>query len=176
MKKLFAIAVLGLVLVSCKKSSSGGPFISATISDTSSTFTTLFVGDLENGGKEAELYAYNGTKAATARGFYIDIWSNTALTTGVYSDTAGYYPLPTVYKGAYAENYPETYPSVGIDYDFSTIGLVSNPFTVTVTSITPTSIQGTFKGTLFLDNDSTSNTDSLRVITNGKFNSTLVLN
>jgi hypothetical protein len=179
MKKLFAIAVLGLVLASCKKSSSGaGSSVTATFNDTSFSFTQAFQGTIYNGGKEIDLYVTNSTNAATATQLRMELLSNTAITPGVYSDTATYpnnVTLPTVSKYAYFEVYPYIYPNTGIDHDFWTIGLTSNPFTVTVTSITQTSIQGTFSGKLYLDGDSTTTADSIRVITNGTFNAPLII-
>jgi hypothetical protein len=177
MKKLFAIAVLGLVLVSCKKSSSGGgPSISATLSDTSFSFNQGFEGTVYNDGKEVEIWSANTTNAATAKEFYLQLRSNTALTAGVYTDTANLYiPLPTISRHASLRVEPYAGSTGPIDYDFYTIGLVSNPFTVTITSITPTSIQGTFSGKLYLDGDSTTTADSIRVITNGRFNTPLIV-
>ena len=177
MKKLFAIAVLGLVLVSCKKSSSGGTSLSATVSDTSLSFTQGFEGTIYNNGREIELYATNTTNALTAKELNIEILSNTAITAGVYSDTASWpysTTLPQVSRWVSVDIDPYLDPAGPIDYDFYTIGLVSNPFTVTITSVTPTSIQGTFSGKLYLDGDSTTTADSVRVITNGKFNAPLI--
>jgi hypothetical protein len=157
MKKLFAIAVLGSVmLVSCKKSSSGGGLgegnVQATINDTTTTFN-IAGGTSTNGGKEIDITSANGT-GSTATQFEIDIQdTSAAITTGTYHD-----------KSLNNTGFFLTLPS-GDYYDNAE--LVTNPITITVTSISSTQIQGTFQGDIYLNEDSAS---TKKIITNGKFN------
>jgi hypothetical protein len=155
MKKLFVIAVLGSVLlVSCKKSKSGGlgqGNVQATIDGTTTTFN-IAAGISTNGGKDIDIVSSNGTTAGST-GLEIDISDNNAIVTGTYHDkslnnTGLFLSLPSGDFYANAE-------------------LVNTPIAITVTSISSTQIQGTFQGDIYLNEDSTS---TKKTITNGKFN------
>jgi hypothetical protein len=159
MKKLFVIAVLGSVLlVSCKKSSSGGGVglgtVQATVSGTTTTFTNG-AAISSNSGSVIAIAAISGAGTSSASGFTIDIESPNAITVGTYTDTS------TNNIGGFGI----LYTSTGAQY--STLGLVSNPAKVVVTSISSTAIAGTFQGSIYANGDSTS---APKVITNGKFN------
>jgi hypothetical protein len=156
MKKLFAIAVLGSVmLVSCKKSSSGSGgigtgTIQASIGGTTHNFTTgaqatsLGTGTLIITGLEG-----------TSNSFSIELDGNNAITTGTYTASTN-----TVASLNYVQGL-----SGGITY--SNDGNPSDPISVIVTSISATNIQGTFTGSVFLNGDSNA---AEKTVTAGKFN------
>ena len=89
MKKIFAIAIIGLALASCKKSSSGlgSNAIQATIGGNTATFNILTTGEVRDSGKDIILSAYDGTNTTTANSISININGDKAITTGTYSDT-----------------------------------------------------------------------------------------
>jgi len=167
MKKLFAIAVLGLVLVSCKKSSSPGSSIQATINDTAHNFTVLTNGSVYDAGSYIRIGGVDGTNGATANQISFVIRSNQAIVPGVYTDTANYVSLPTVENFVSITYGPVLQPIVA-PFNYGTAGLAKSPVTVTVTSVSQTNIQGTFEGTIYLGADSSYHQN--KVITNGKFN------
>jgi hypothetical protein len=175
MKKLFAIAVLGLLLVSCKKSSSPSSSIQATLNDTSSNYSILGYAEEYNGGHTIYMEAYNNTKGATANEIEIRLYSNAPIAPGTYTDTANNSTYPIIYREGYIYVEPNLSPVTGPDEYFETAGLITNPFVITITSISATSIQGTFKGTLYMDGDSSTAPGNYKVITNGRFNSPLAL-
>ncbi len=174
MKKLFAIAVLGLALASCKKSSSGASSSAQLkLNDTAYNFSVLSYAEAYNGGKEIYFEAYSNSDVTKSH--YIDfrLESNLAITPGVYSDTSTYPSLPTVYKALdYFEYDPTYYTIPGTISYFETAGLVTKPFTVTITSITQTSIQATVNGTIYAYSDSSTTPGNFKVVT-GNINSTL---
>lgn len=172
MKKLFAIAVLGLVvLVSCKKSSSGGSSIQASVNNAAtSNFTILTEGYLLNGGKSIVLTGKDGTSATSTYDISLNLSSDKLIVPGVYSDTS----LISYIGDPYTHASIEYAPQVAIPGDSTYISgaHVSSPVTITVTAVTTTSIQGTFQGNLYVNGDSTR---SKATLTNGKFNVNLIL-
>jgi hypothetical protein len=156
MKKLFILALLGTVLVSCKKTSSGSTqSIQATIGGTATNFNVLASGTSTDSGTTIELIALNGTNQATAYAFDIIINSNNAITKGTYSD------INSNTQFNYGPFVTSSLPS------YSSAFLVSDPITVVVTSISNTNIQGTFHGDIYLYADST---QAKKTVTNGTFN------
>jgi hypothetical protein len=89
---------------------------------------------------------------------YYDIYIGTSLpaytarTYGAYGDTTTETDLDIYFNGKY--------------YYGST---VLNPNTITVTSISGSSMKGTFQGTVYVNGDTTQTGSNKQVITNGKF-------
>ncbi|HTB53191.1 MAG TPA: hypothetical protein VK718_10505 [Ferruginibacter sp.] len=159
MKKIILFAAIGLLFASCKKTSSG------TITTTNTLTATAF-GDNFNFNTDFYTESYlNNSTAPYDPSFYAYAYDSL----GYYMEVEvyGYYTnnLATKLYGALSDSttstYGEFYNPSGNDYYYNTS--TTNPFTVTLTSI-GTSIQGTYKGTLFDGSG-----DSV-VITNGKFN------
>jgi hypothetical protein len=176
MKKLFAIAIVGLALVSCKKNSPAGignNGIQATVGGSGSTYNILASGTLSvfhfgsDSGQTINLSATNSTSASNADYIALSIKSDTVIATGVYSDTAiynaaskrGTYKLAGFSYSPYAN--PFDMPS-----DYFSAAKVSSPFTITVTAVSSTSISGTFQGPSYLDADTTKLS---KAVTSGQF-------
>jgi len=170
MKKVFAITIIGLALVSCKKSSSGigTNGVQATIGGKGSNYTILTTAILKryplyvanDSGQEITIKADNSTNAANGSNtlsIVISIQSDTTLGTGVYSDSSSTILDP---RGSYKHVNDFYYELYNNPFDmpsfYGNANVSTNPFTVTVTSISATSIQGTFQGSVYYDEDSTS--------------------
>jgi len=155
MKKLFAIAILGsVVLVSCKKSSGGSAPLQATINGKATSFGTEASGATSSAGGEYTILisGISGTTSPTE--FAVTIESANPIVAGTYTDTS------TARFGGlqYIPNGTTTFESAG---------QVSHPTTVVVTSVSSTQIAGTFQGTVYAGQDSTTTPTT---ITNGTFN------
>ena len=173
MKKIILFAVLITAIASCKKSDTGNPgsnnpgnsskpdttpaatnTIEATIDDTAWVFPNDVSAHIfPIGGGQDLTFTGDNTAGHTIQ---FSVSAPGTLTTGIYTDLDN-------------PNYP-----VGIDYElegytyiFSNIRQVTSPFTVAITSLTSTSVEGTFDGIVYFGFDSTSES---RKITNGKFN------
>jgi hypothetical protein len=161
MKKIILFAVLGILLASCSKSSTGLPAntITATINDTNYIFNTNIIDTsvYSNGTLLLELSAtdLNLNKAVLA------IESTTTLTATAYGGLSG----DTTNEAVFGILLPNT-----TQYSSGFPPSASNPITITVSSLTSTSIQGTFKGTIFFNGDTTST--SKKTVTNGTFSFT----
>ena len=165
MKKILLFAVLVIVLASCKKSSSGSPVnsITATINDTNYIFsqnildTTFFSSDsvlqVEISAKDLNLNTFAFIFGQKNKPF------STGTIYGSFGDS-----VHLLIGGE--ESFNKTVYSVTPYPHISS----NSALTVTLTSITPTSVQGTFKGTIFLGGDTTST--SKKTVTNGTFNFT----
>jgi len=169
MKKIILFGVLAIVLASCKKSSSGTPVnsITATINDTNYTFNNRVV---------------DTTVLSDSTPDVILSAADFNLNTFTLSFAAKNKPLiaGTIY-GSYGDSVhlldAEFYPFYSPSYNYKALPypMVSSnaQLTVTLTSISSTNIQGTFKGTIFLNGDTTST--NRKTVTNGKFNFTKAL-
>jgi hypothetical protein len=181
MKKIFAIAIISVALVSCKKSSTPGigtAGVQAKIGNTTTVFNVLAY---------ANTYEYGNTYVSTDSTYYVSIYadnsansqpylsiyltSNQPIAAGmVFSDTASYpyyYYAPLGFNSSYLEidNGHDNDPNDAFTY-FQTANVRSNPSTLTITAVSATSISGTFQGTVYADNDSAS---IKQTITDGKF-------
>jgi len=161
MKKIILFAAVGLLFASCKKTSSGTITATNTLTATAFgdnfTFTTDFYSEsyLESNTAPYDPYFYTYAYDSLGHAFEIGVY-------GYYTNNLA----PKTY-GALGDTttsaYGDFYDPASNNYQYNTS--VTNPFTVTITSL-GTSIQGTYKGTLY-----DSGGDSV-VITNGKFNAT----
>jgi hypothetical protein len=164
MKKLFAIAILGSVmLVSCKKSSSGGGLaqgtVNATIDGKASSFSAVVVALSSDSGKTIQITAADGTSNPNT--FVITVNSDKAIVTGTYTDS-------TLIQNDFGETTPAQFSyltSTGTEYDNAEV--IGSPFVVKITSVSSTQIQGTFQGSVYLNQDPT---QTKKVITGGAFN------
>jgi hypothetical protein len=169
MKKLIFFGVLVIVFASCKKSSSGTPVnsITATINDTNYTFNNHVVDTtiLSDSSPAVILSAADYNLNTFTISFGAKNKPLIAGTTyGSYGDSikvldAGFFPF---YSPSYNYIAPP-YPKVSSNAQL----------TVTLTSISSTNIQGTFKGTIFLNGDTAST--NRKTVTNGRFNFTKAL-
>jgi hypothetical protein len=88
-----------------------------------------------------------------------------------------------IWLGTSANNFtPKTYGAfgdsttyAGVEFDSTGGGYyysstVLNPATVTITSVSGTTVKGTFSGTIYRYGDSTQTGSNKKIITNGKFN------
>jgi hypothetical protein len=165
MKKLFAIAILGsVVLVSCKKSSSGSAPLQATISGTVTGFGTDAAGITTSFGGEntITINGFSGSVTSSPNSFTVTIASANPIVAGTYTDTS------TVSANAASLQYA---PYGGTTF-FQSVsgGQASHPTTVVVTSVSSTQIAGTFQGTVYVNGDTTNTTTTPKIITNGTFN------
>jgi hypothetical protein len=156
MKKLILFAILAVVLLSCKKSNSGSPIntITATIDDSVYTFNTKTIDTtLYSGGYIQRGVIATDLNLRTATVLFGSSTILTPTTYGLFGDT--------VHLGAFQVSYPNS------TIYFVAKATSTSPLTVTVNSITSTSVQGTFRGTIYLNGDTTST--NKKVVTNGSF-------
>jgi hypothetical protein len=161
MKKLILFAILIVVLASCKKSSSGLPVntITATINDTVYIFNQDVL--------DTTIYDNGNT------GILLEAKDLNLNTTILQISTSNNVPLtPTTY-GRYGDTlHLSTFGYISpASYSYGTVAPApTNGLTIAVTTLTSTSIQGTFKGTIYFDTDTTS--ADKKTVTNGTFNFT----
>lgn len=174
MKKIviLSIAMIGM-FASCKKSSSSTPTgVSATIGGSNKNFSTLTAATKTNLGGFDEIVIMgevaSGTTAST-----IDITIANDLGGGVDSIVAGTYADSST-KFSVSVDYLTSSGSLPLPYSGGTNvdgsqspASVPNHLVVTISSITSTSIKGTFTGNLYLGGDATS---TALAVTNGSFN------
>ena len=172
MKKIFilCIALIGL-FASCKKSSSsGGSSLSATVGGTNKNFSTsAYAAKASQGG----FYGYGMAGfASVSTEEEIDISitnepSGDTIIAGTYSDTSSRFNVDLEYLTSAS--------LAGIDYEGGTDwdgynSSVGNPVTnhvkLVITSVTATTISGTFSGNVYVDGDATTTPFS---ITSGSF-------
>ena len=162
MRKIIVFASLVLLLMSCKKNSDDNGAIAANSIQANIGGTTY------NFNVSAKAIKMDGTgyhfisiagadaNSATANVIGIIANSNVAVTTGTYNEND-------------AVNFGSLSYSVNISSGntYTDAGSTTNPVIVTITSLTGTSVQGTFKGDIYLGS-STSGTK--KVVADGKFN------
>jgi hypothetical protein len=156
MKKLFAIAILGsVVLVSCKKSSGGGAPLQATINGKATSFGTEASGLTSSGGGQYTIVVAGVSGTTSPNAFSVTVESSSPIVAGTYTDTS-----TTNFGGLQYIPYNTT-------NFFASAGQASHPTKVVVTSVSSTQISGTFQGTLYAGQDTTTTPET---ITNGSFN------
>jgi hypothetical protein len=178
MKKIFAVAIIGIALISCKKSSNPGigtNGVQATIAGTTSTFNVLVTGytyidriDPSDSIVYLEVYGEDNTNANAAKEFYVDLQSDAPFTVGTYADTA-VQNSSNVYKSA-AVGYEGYFDPFDMFISYYSAGQHSSPVIVTVTAITSSSISGTFQGPIYIDGDTTKLS---KAVTKGTFTASL---
>ena len=169
MKKLILFAVLAIVFASCKKSSSSSPVvntITATINDTPYAFSQDILDTTVYQSSDSDLLIQLEAKDFNLNTFVLVFGQknkpfSAGTIYGSFGDSvhlliAGMEPFNT---SAYSSG---PYPNISS----------SSALVVTLTSITPTNIQGTFKGDIYLDGDTT---QAKKTVTNGTFNFTKAL-
>lgn len=163
------VVVLLLLVAACGKEestqeNSSQYFIKCKIDGVDKTFNVNAVAQKENLGDSSTGYSIFGkaTKDASSienLGFGIQIYI--PFKTGTYKETP---PTTDFYVGGVYN--PNTTSSTGIyrnnAYDDS------DPFQITFTGVSATELSGTFKGKLYLNNDSIPYSDSV-IISNGSF-------
>jgi hypothetical protein len=164
MKKLILFAVLAIVFASCKKNSSGtlANSITATINDTPYVFnqdildTTFYSSDsVLQIALEAQDLNLNTVI------LLFGVKNNKPLTTGTYG---AFGDANHVFEFALSPFYSAS-DAYGILPPGSSKSVI-----LTVNSLTATNIQGTFKGTIYFEGDTTST--EAKIVTNGTFNFT----
>jgi hypothetical protein len=171
MKKIFLFTILGMMLVACKKSKTSSQVnpdtlpvntIVATINGAVRTFNINVFDTAETQTGSFTEYtrlvrAYeNGNGDSTFLG--LDIESHSMITTKTYTDTS---IISQDNLQAFLAN---------AQTGFENGRIKSSPFTINVTSITPTSIQGTFNGPLYFRDENDNLTQTKVMVTNGLFN------
>jgi hypothetical protein len=188
MKKIFALAIISMALISCKKSSTPGigtAGIQATIGNNTTVFNVLAYGspyknanNYVNTDSTYYISIYASNSAISQPSLSIYLTSNQPIASGVvFSDTAAvpyYYYAPLPYISSSLEIEYEHYndPNNAFGY-YYTAGVKSSPTTLTITAISATSISGTFQGAIYFQGDSTG---LKQVVTNGKFVAPIVNN
>jgi hypothetical protein len=187
MKKIFAIAIISVALVSCKKSSTPGigtAGVQATIGSNSTVFNVLAYAspyksanyyDNTDTAYYLEIYASNSASSSP----YLDVYltSNQPIVSGeVFSDTAAvpnyyYTPVPYTTSSLEIDFGHDNDPNNAFSY-YQTAGVKSSPTTLTITSLSATSVSGTFQGALYIGGDSTA---LKQVVTNGKFTAPILI-
>ncbi|HMG83351.1 MAG TPA: hypothetical protein VK559_09990 [Ferruginibacter sp.] len=163
MKKIFLFATLALLIfASCKKSGSA--------ITTNNTITASVDGVVYNCNVEPASETYIDSSGTNAWYSY-DTWVSDSNHNGFYLYIAKL--NKTITNGTYGVQGDSTTRAY-IEYD-STSGwwgsaTVLSPATITITSSGGGNVQGTFQGTVYKYEDSTS--ADKKVITNGKFNIT----
>jgi len=156
MKKLFAIAILGsVVLVSCKKSSGGGGPLQATINGTVTNFATGATGLTASAGGQYTIEVAGASGTTSPNAFEITLQSANPIAVGTYTDTSS------------TNNAILEYVPYSTGTFFLSAGQASHPSKVVITSVSSTQIAGTFQGTLYANQDTTTTPET---ITNGTFN------
>ncbi|HTB52442.1 MAG TPA: hypothetical protein VK718_06695 [Ferruginibacter sp.] len=164
MKKTILFAAVGLLmLTACKKNNAAvttNNTITATIDGVIYTYNVepSSLAHSDSSGSNNIWYEYE-SYAINSNGSAFDLFCeklNKTIASGTY--------------GAQGDSTTEAY----IEYDDSLGGnwesaTIVNPATITITSAGGGNVQGTFQGTLYSNDDSTS---AKKVITNGKFNFT----
>jgi hypothetical protein len=178
MKKIFAVAIIGIALISCKKSSNPGigtNGVQATIAGTTSTFNVLVTGytyidriDPTDSVVYLDLYAVDNTNAKVAKEFDLYLTSDAPFAVGAYADTAGQ-SLSYVFKKASFDYYGYFDP-YNMFIEYYSAHEYSSPDIINITAITSSSISGTFQGPIYIDGDSTKLS---KAVTKGTFTASL---
>jgi len=160
-----ALFIFSTILIfSCKKSNSNsGYYITCDINGRHKSFSDSTQMDYYQTAADLEIRAYGGLSTVSSPTFKISLYNRgVALTTKSYTDTAKdcrltaiYFPV-SVYSAAFGagDNNPDG-PFPG-----------SKNLVITITSISPSEIKGTFSGDLAHLSDTT----DIAHVTNGKFN------
>jgi hypothetical protein len=159
MKKIILFSLTGLLLLSCKKNSSGHiatNTISATVDGSNYAFNQS-VADLSALTSSFSLYeivgydsTINPVANCTVEFRSLDKFTN--KTYGIVGDTT---------SGASFE-----FDQNGFKYKTASTNTATTAFTITITGINDSYIQGTFQGNIFNEGDTTM---TKKVVTNGKF-------
>lgn len=161
MRKIIALSSLVLLLMSCKKNSDDSSVaansIQANIGGTTYNFNVSAKATKMDGtGYHFISIAGADANSASANVIGIIANSNVPVTTGTYNEND-------------AVNYGSLSFSVNISTGNTYIdaGSTTNPVIVTITSLTSTNIQGTFKGDIYLGGSTSA---AKKVVADGKFN------
>jgi len=162
MKKIILFGVLGLLLVSCKKNTTGDIVATNTVTATVDNTNYVFNQNLyDDSGFDpgTEFLSITEQSDSIISGIELDVTAvdNIQMTTGTYGLSGDSTRMGDI--DLYDKN-------TGTDY-YNIDNSVTRPFTITVTSITATSIEGTFKGVAYANRDTTL---TQKTIINGKFN------
>jgi len=164
MKKIKSLILLtmlsgAVIMSSCKKDkSTPTPFITATIDGSAVNFNTHAVA-IKGSGETAGVTVIQG-EGPNGTTFSISLL--TALTAG----------KTFVSGGDDVNNAPLLQYSTSDDDFFNDDDDASNVITVTITSVSSTSVQGTFKGKIMDAIEVGNGTPKTKLISNGKFNVT----
>jgi hypothetical protein len=157
MKRFIVIAILGLLLASCKKFSKPTvlqELITASVNGTGFTINQQMGYARSRLPNDTTEYFTLFGQDPSANYMGISLQSKHSLTTGVYKQTADSSTLLTI-----------VFQQPG-NYQYSTVYSVSDPSSITITSIDSTSIKGTFSAILYDNGDPALDTKTL---TNGTF-------
>jgi hypothetical protein len=159
MKKIILFTITGMLLLSCKKNSAGHiatNTITATIDNTNYAFnqSVASVSGVTSLFSLYETVGYDSTINPVAN-CILQISSKEKLTNQTFGKVGD---TTTTAMFEYDQN--------GFKYKTASKNTATTAFTVTITSINGSSIQGTFQGNIFSEGDTTM---TKKVITNGKF-------
>jgi hypothetical protein len=160
MKKIILLSTTAIMLFSCKKSKSDNlpeNTITATINDTDYVFNKTFTSETIIDPPELIYIALaaDSTLPFATFDLAVAMLNGKPITPGVYVETAD---SSRIVSGEL---------QIQGSPNYETAGTKTDPFTVTITSINATSVQGTFHGNVYKNGDSL---QTKKVITNGKFN------
>lgn len=170
MKNLYilSVALIGL-FASCKKSSSTPPtLLTASLNGTNKNFGVSASGIKAVQSGITGYAAIGAVSISTGEEIDINIdnsLSGDSIVPGTYSDTSSRFVVDLQYNtSALGDSYEG-----GTETDGSQSGAtgVSNHLKLVITSITATTISGTFSGNMYLNGDPTS---TVIAVTNGSFN------
>jgi hypothetical protein len=159
MKKVFFLMVVSMIAASCSKHSTTpaatvipAQTITATIDGTNYTFNQGGLDSSSTGPLGPEIVLIKLDASGEMGAFAVE--SDAAFVPKVYGANGDIHSMTQFGASLQNINYTSASPS-------------SNPMIVTVTAVTPTSIQGTFQGNIYLNGDTTK---AVKVVTNGQFN------
>lgn len=165
MKQALFLSLVALIsFSSCKKDKVDNTVAEGTITfkvDGQEITYKTFASAVKNSNEENTQVSIIGAENASQTGsaIVIILGSTSDVTTGTYHEKA---------HGGKAAMI--TFKKSGEDSPYVTIESPANPTVVDITSITSSSIQGTFKGELFFVEGAGADFDKKAVISEGKFN------
>lgn len=171
MKKIISIAIISIIaFTSCKKGSSGSNkyHVSFTVNGTNKVFTGYVAAHFDTTLNTVSLTVL-GADSSTAFdnyfGFYLDNYTGGApIISGQYTDAMTNYTLLSNYTvNGVEHDAGQTVASEAVINNVT----IANHFKATITSITSTTVSGTFSGDFYQDGDVVNGTKL--TITNGDF-------
>lgn len=160
-RNLWAVSLLALVFFSCKKDGSGTTSGSGTITCTLDGVNVSFNVNAKamrmNAGAEQSVQITGMQASGNSNQIAMVVTGSSAITAGTYSENDQNGNVAGI-------NYIEA----GNTYPYVSYNSTTNPATITITAISSTSVQGSFKGDVYLMS-SNGVTSTKKVVTNGQF-------
>jgi hypothetical protein len=184
MKKIFAVAIVALTLLSCKKSSAPGigtNGIQATIAGKGATYNILTTSTLNmdrysptDSVFNLEIDAEDNTNGRLAHEFELFLYTSSPFVVGeVFTDTSAGHNFGN--PGAlFTEFYMRSqawFDPYNMFLEYETAPNYNNPATLTITAASGNTVSGTFQGPIYIDGDTAELGEK---VTNGKFSATYI--